>query len=49
LKRIYPKLKVWFNWYNTTQIGDQPFTYRWRGRNETIQTELNPKVIIIYN
>ncbi|VDP42768.1 unnamed protein product, partial [Soboliphyme baturini] len=28
LQRIYPKLKMWFRWLNTTQAGKRPGTYR---------------------
>lgn len=42
LSRIFPRLKTWFNWFNTTQVGRLPGTYRWRGRNGTNLEELNP-------
>ncbi|ALC48411.1 CG1597 [Drosophila busckii] len=43
LERLYPRLQVWFAWYNTTQRGEVLGTYLWRGRNATTQRELNPK------
>lgn len=35
LRRAYPRLKLWYNWLNQSQSGQLPFTYRWRGRNDT--------------
>ncbi|XP_061397950.1 mannosyl-oligosaccharide glucosidase [Musca vetustissima] len=45
LERIYPRLQAWFAWYNTTQRGDIPGTYQWRGRDATTERELNPKTL----
>ncbi|CAL1530223.1 unnamed protein product [Lymnaea stagnalis] len=42
LAALYPRLKTWFNYYNTTQIGKIPFTYRWHGRDPTLIKQLNP-------
>ncbi|KAK9301679.1 hypothetical protein QLX08_006092 [Tetragonisca angustula] len=42
---LYPRLQTWFNWFNTTQTGDIPSTYRWRGRDGTTNKELNPKTL----
>ncbi|KAJ6221677.1 hypothetical protein RDWZM_000222 [Blomia tropicalis] len=45
LGNIYPRLKSWYNWFNTTQSGQIPTTFRWRGRNYTSIFELNPKTL----
>ncbi|GAU97167.1 hypothetical protein RvY_08513 [Ramazzottius varieornatus] len=41
----FPRLQAWYNWFNTTQTGSRPGSYRWRGRNETTDRELNPKTL----
>lgn len=45
LKRLFPRLKAWYNWYNTTQTGNLPTSYRWRGRDSKTNKELNPKTL----
>ncbi|XP_071948524.1 mannosyl-oligosaccharide glucosidase-like [Antedon mediterranea] len=45
ISRIFPRLKVWYNWYNTTQSGPVPSSYRWRGRDSKTDRELNPKTL----
>ncbi|KZC05985.1 Mannosyl-oligosaccharide glucosidase [Dufourea novaeangliae] len=45
LDKLYPRLQTWFNWFNTTQTGDLPSTYRWRGRDGVTNRELNPKTL----
>lgn len=45
LERLYPRLQAWFYWYNSTQKGEIIGTYRWRGRDENTQKELNPKTL----
>ena len=45
LKRAYPRLRAWYDWYQRTQKGSLPNTYYWRGRDGSIDTELNPKTL----
>ncbi|XP_011502185.1 PREDICTED: mannosyl-oligosaccharide glucosidase GCS1 [Ceratosolen solmsi marchali] len=45
LKKLYPRLNQWFQWFNLTQIGEIPGTYRWRGRKYETNIELNPKTL----
>jgi len=45
LERMYNRLVKWFDWYNTTQIGELPGAYRWRGRDDKTDLELNPKTL----
>ena len=45
LQRLFPRLQAWYDWFNKTQEGPHPLTYRWKGRNATTDRELNPKVI----
>ncbi|XP_076871767.1 mannosyl-oligosaccharide glucosidase [Brachyhypopomus gauderio] len=45
LRRLYPRLQTWFEWYNTTQAGPLPNSYRWRGRDTDTNLFLNPKTL----
>ena len=45
LERLYPRLVVWFDWFNNSQGGEESSTYRWRGRDPNAQRELNPKTL----
>ncbi|KAI4459446.1 mannosyl-oligosaccharide glucosidase [Holotrichia oblita] len=45
LERLYPRLQAWFTWFNTTQKGSLPSSYRWRGRDAHTNRELNPKTL----
>lgn len=45
LRRLYPRLQTWFEWYNTTQVGPLPNSYRWRGRDKDTNVFLNPKTL----
>ena len=39
------RLEKWYQWYNRTQYGTLPLTFRWRGRNSSSIYELNPKTM----
>ncbi|KAK2817119.1 hypothetical protein Q5P01_025310 [Channa striata] len=45
LRRLFPRLKTWFEWYNITQAGPLPNSYRWRGRDKDTNLFLNPKTL----
>ncbi|EDV29719.1 uncharacterized protein TRIADDRAFT_19077 [Trichoplax adhaerens] len=42
---LFPKLHAWFNWFNSTQRGNIPGTFRWQGRSEEAVNELNAKTL----
>lgn len=45
LDRLYPRLVAWFDWFNSTQAGPIPGSYRWKGRDAQTSRELNPKTL----
>lgn len=45
LRLAWPRLDAWFTWYNQSQSGPVPGSYRWRGRDESTDRELNPKTL----
>lgn len=45
LKAAWPRLRAWYLWFNTTQAGPVPGSYRWRGRDPGASRELNPKTL----
>ncbi|NXU55680.1 MOGS glucosidase, partial [Turnix velox] len=45
LQRLFPRLSAWYNWYNRTQAGPLPLTFRWRGRDPHPERFLNPKTL----
>ncbi|XP_028162309.1 mannosyl-oligosaccharide glucosidase [Ostrinia furnacalis] len=42
LGRMFTRLQAWYNWFQTTQKGEEPTAYRWRGREDD-GMQLNPK------
>ncbi|XP_065071976.1 uncharacterized protein LOC135696502 [Rhopilema esculentum] len=45
LRKSFGRLQKWFSWYNWTQVGSVPSSYRWRGRDAKNDVELNPKTL----
>uniref|UniRef100_A0A493T6G3 Mannosyl-oligosaccharide glucosidase n=1 Tax=Anas platyrhynchos platyrhynchos TaxID=8840 RepID=A0A493T6G3_ANAPP len=45
LRRLFPRLRAWYEWYNSTQAGPLPYTFRWRGRDTDPERFLNPKTL----
>ncbi|KAF6321447.1 mannosyl-oligosaccharide glucosidase [Rhinolophus ferrumequinum] len=45
LRRAFPRLYAWFSWLHQSQAGPVPLSYRWRGRDPTLPTLLNPKTL----
>lgn len=45
LRRLFPRLRSWYEWLNRTQSGPLPYTFRWRGRDPDPERFLNPKTL----
>ncbi|KAK9863279.1 hypothetical protein WJX84_010392 [Apatococcus fuscideae] len=45
LRAAWPRLTSWLGWFQRTQQGPVPGSYRWRGRDNTTNRELNPKTL----
>ncbi|KAM6132367.1 mannosyl-oligosaccharide glucosidase [Pterocles gutturalis] len=45
LRRLFPRLRAWYDWFNRTQAGPLPHTFRWRGRDPHPERFLNPKTL----
>ncbi|OON23096.1 mannosyl oligosaccharide glucosidase, partial [Opisthorchis viverrini] len=39
---VLPRLHKWYQWFNRTQAGPVPLSYRWRGRDPKAIHQLNP-------
>ncbi|XP_060809205.1 mannosyl-oligosaccharide glucosidase isoform X3 [Amyelois transitella] len=44
LDRMFSRLQAWYQWFQSTQKGEEPTSYRWRGREDT-GDQLNPKTL----
>ncbi|XP_061725499.1 mannosyl-oligosaccharide glucosidase [Cydia pomonella] len=44
LDRMFTRLQSWYQWFQSSQKGDEPTTYRWRGREDD-GLQLNPKTL----
>ncbi|XP_061214489.1 mannosyl-oligosaccharide glucosidase [Neopsephotus bourkii] len=45
LQRLFPRLCAWYAWFNRTQAGPEPLSFRWRGRDAEHERFLNPKTL----
>lgn len=47
LRAAWPRLRTWYAWYNSSQAGPVPGSYRWRGRSgsDGANVELNAKTL----
>lgn len=44
LDRMFSRLQTWYQWFQTTQKGEESTSYRWRGREDD-GLQLNPKTL----
>ncbi|XP_052754683.1 mannosyl-oligosaccharide glucosidase [Galleria mellonella] len=44
LDRMFPRLQAWYQWFQSSQKGEEPTSYRWRGREDD-GMQLNPKTL----
>ncbi|XP_049883221.1 mannosyl-oligosaccharide glucosidase [Pectinophora gossypiella] len=42
LDRMFTRLQAWYQWFQSSQKGEEPTSYRWRGREDD-GVQLNPK------
>uniref|UniRef100_A0AC35TWH8 Glyco_hydro_63 domain-containing protein n=1 Tax=Rhabditophanes sp. KR3021 TaxID=114890 RepID=A0AC35TWH8_9BILA len=45
LKKLHPRMRLWFKWLMSSQKASKSGLFRWRGRLENLDTELNPKTL----
>ncbi|XP_053921994.1 mannosyl-oligosaccharide glucosidase isoform X3 [Cuculus canorus] len=45
LRRLFPRLRAWYEWFHQTQAGPVPHSFRWRGRDPEPERFLNPKTL----
>lgn len=45
LEKLQPRLQAWFDWFNVSQVGSAPGSYRWKGRDPNAIKEINPKTL----
>ena len=45
LEAAFPRLQLWYEWYQRTQRGPVKGSFRWRGRDGSTPRELNPKTL----
>ncbi|NWR82063.1 MOGS glucosidase, partial [Centropus unirufus] len=45
LRRLFPRLRAWYEWFQRTQAGPVPHSFRWRGRDPEPERFLNPKTL----
>ncbi|XP_075989113.1 mannosyl-oligosaccharide glucosidase [Anticarsia gemmatalis] len=44
LDRMFTRLQAWYQWFQTSQKGEEATAYRWRGREDD-NLQLNPKTL----
>ncbi|XP_059063009.1 mannosyl-oligosaccharide glucosidase [Achroia grisella] len=44
LDRMFTRLQAWYQWFQSSQKGEEPTSYRWRGREDDGK-QLNPKTL----
>ena len=47
LERDFLRLDAWFHWFKTTQIGKDPISYFWHGRDNVTDWELKDRKSVV--